>query len=96
VATSTCVKKGIGPCQPAYSGIGGKATRLPAGSKQEEVDSMVRKYDRHGNPYHEPPYTAAEEMELYRSMSGVVAYTRVVKAAPAVSQKSDDAVTPKR
>jgi hypothetical protein len=57
---------------------------------------MVRKYDRHGNPYHEPPYTAAEEMEMYRSMSGVVAYTRVVKAAPAVSEKSDDAVTPKR
>ena len=39
---------------------------------------MVRKYDRHGNPYHEPPYTAAEEMETYRRMSGVVAYTRVV------------------
>ena len=57
---------------------------------------MVRKYDRHGNPYHEPPYTAAEEMELYRRMSGVVAYTRVVKAVPAVSEKSEAEVPPRR
>ena len=51
---------------------------------------MVRKYDRHGSPYHEPPYTAAEEMELYRSMSGVVAYTRVVKAEPVVGEAAWD------
>jgi hypothetical protein len=37
---------------------------------------MVRKYDDYGSPYHEPPYTAAEEHELYRQMAGVVAFTR--------------------
>ena len=57
---------------------------------------MVRKYDRHGSPYHEPPYTAAEEMELYRRMSGVVAYTRVVKVVPALSEKSEAEVPPRR
>ena len=57
---------------------------------------MALKHDIYGNPYHEPPYTAAEEMEMYRRMSGVVAYTRVVKVVPAVSEKSDDAVTPRR
>ena len=65
---------------------GGKATRLPSGSKQEETDTMALKHDIYGNPYHEPPYTAAEEMEMYRRMSGVVAYTRIVKAVPAVSE----------
>jgi len=47
---------------------------------------MALKHDIYSNPYHEPPYTAAEEMEMYRRMSGVVAYKRIVKAVPAVSE----------
>ena len=37
---------------------------------------MVTKYDIYGNPYGEPPYTEAEQMEMYRRMNGVVAFTR--------------------
>jgi len=61
-----------------------------ARKRQKRPDHMVIKYTAAGSPYQEPPYTAAEEMELYRSMSGVVAYTRVVKAAPAVSETAWD------
>lgn len=39
---------------------------------------MVIKYTAAGSPYQEPPYTAAEERELYRQMAGVVAFTRPV------------------
>ena len=46
---------------------------------------MVRKLTDQGTGYHEPPYTAAEEADLYRRMGGVVAFTRPdpKKVAPA-------------
>lgn len=46
---------------------------------------MVRKVDKFGTVYHEPPYTKAEEMEIYRRSAGVRAFTRPVgpKTAPA-------------
>ena len=31
---------------------------------------MVVKIDKHGNRYHEPPYTQAEEDEFYRRVGG--------------------------
>jgi hypothetical protein len=31
---------------------------------------MVVKRDKHGNCYHEPPYTKAEEDEFYRRIGG--------------------------
>ena len=37
---------------------------------------MVRKISDQGGVYHEPPYTEAEQMEMYRRMNGVVAFTR--------------------
>jgi hypothetical protein len=30
---------------------------------------MVRRVDKFGSVYHEPPYTEEEQMELYRSMA---------------------------
>jgi hypothetical protein len=30
---------------------------------------MVRRFDKYGTPYDEPPYTEKEQMEMYRSMS---------------------------
>ena len=44
---------------------------------------MVLKYTPDGNPYREPPYSAAEEAEFYRRMSG--GPVTVVKPAPAVA-----------
>lgn len=46
---------------------------------------MVKKYDIHGNVYHEPPYTKEEEMEMYQRMSGLVAFTRA--SQPTLSSK---------
>ena len=37
---------------------------------------MVIKYDKYGNAYGEPPYTEAEQADMYRRMNGVVAFTR--------------------
>lgn len=37
---------------------------------------MVKKYDKYGNAFHAPPYTEEEQMEMYRRMDGVVAFTR--------------------
>lgn len=37
---------------------------------------MVKKYDIHGKVYHEPPYTKAEENDLYARMGSVSSFTR--------------------
>ncbi len=42
---------------------------------------MVRKISDQGGVYHEPPYTEEEELELYRQMGGVRAFTRRAPAA---------------
>ena len=43
---------------------------------------MVRKYTAAGNPYNEPPYTAAEEEELMAARSGPpVAWLRPTPSA---------------
>jgi hypothetical protein len=46
---------------------------------------MVTKYTPNGNPYREPPYTAAEEAEFYRRVGG--GPVTVVKPAAAPKQK---------
>ena len=43
---------------------------------------MVRKLTDQGTLYHEPPYTAAEEADLYRRMGCVVAFTRPSPKGP--------------
>lgn len=47
---------------------------------------MVKKYDKYGNAFHAPPYTEEEQMEMYRRMDGVVAFTRP-DLKPTLSQK---------
>jgi hypothetical protein len=48
---------------------------------------MVMKYDVNGFPYGEPPYTEAEQMEMYRRMNGVVAFTRPVPKGPKTEER---------
>ena len=48
---------------------------------------MVTKYDIHGYPYGEPPYTEAEQMEMYRRMNGVVAFTRPGPKVPKTEER---------
>ena len=51
---------------------------------------MVRKISDQGTVYHEPPYTEAEQMEMYRRMNGVVAFTR-----PCSNASGEQGGTPK-
>ena len=54
---------------------------------------MVKRFDRWGNAYHEPPYTDAEQDELYKRMSTVVAFTRpqaTGQATPAPENHTKD------
>jgi hypothetical protein len=37
---------------------------------------MVKKCTKDGVVYHEPPYTEAEQLELYRRMGGVASTVR--------------------
>jgi hypothetical protein len=46
---------------------------------------MVTRYTKKGNAYREPPYSAEEEAEFYRRMSG--GPITVVKPAPAAATK---------
>ena len=48
---------------------------------------MVTKYDINGFPYGEPPYTEAEQMEMYRCMNGVVAFTRPGPKVPKTEER---------
>ena len=48
---------------------------------------MVRKISDQGTVYHEPPYTEAEQMELYRCMNGVVAFTRPDPKGPKTEER---------
>ena len=48
---------------------------------------MVRKISDQGTVYHEPPYTEAEQMELYRRMNGVVAFTRPDPKGPKTEER---------
>jgi hypothetical protein len=48
---------------------------------------MVKKYDKHGNAYHEPPYTEEEQMEMYRRMDRFVAFTRPDPKPKPVSER---------
>ena len=48
---------------------------------------MVRKLTDQGTGYHEPPYTAAEEADLYRRMGGVVAFTRPSPKGPKIEER---------
>ena len=48
---------------------------------------MVVKYDVYGSPYGEPPYTEAEQMEMYRRMNGVVAFTRPGPKVPKTEER---------
>jgi hypothetical protein len=54
---------------------------------------MVTKYTAQGNPYQEPPYTAAEEAEFYRRVGG--GPVSVVKLAAAVSPRKPQPQPPK-
>ena len=49
---------------------------------------MVTKYTPQGNPYQEPPYTAAEEADFYRRISG--GPVTVVKPAVAVPPRKPE------
>jgi hypothetical protein len=46
---------------------------------------MAKKYDKYGNAFHNPPYTEEEQMEMYRRMNGLVAFTRP-EPKPTLSQ----------
>ena len=48
---------------------------------------MVTKYDIYGFAYGEPPYTHAEQMEMYRRMNGVVAFTRPGPKGPKTEER---------
>ena len=48
---------------------------------------MVRKISDQGTVYHEPPYTEAEQMEMYRRMNGVVAFTRPGPKVPKTEER---------
>lgn len=49
---------------------------------------MVAVRDKHGKViFHEPPYTEAEQNEMYRRMDGVVAFTRPGPLGPKTEER---------
>jgi hypothetical protein len=55
---------------------------------------MVVKIDKHGNRYHAPPYTKAEEDEFYRRVGG--GPVTVYRARPAADKTTNEKGAKKR